>query len=101
MAVTKLDIVKLIVSETGKTQFEIKDIVQRFLDNVVETLADGKKLEFRKFGVFELVVAKEKKGRNPKKPQNEVIIPEHIKVRFRSSEELVKRVLQLDTNDFK
>ena len=101
MTVTKKDMVRRIAFETEIRQSEVKEVVQKFLVNMVETLSEGKKIEFRRFGTFELVVAKKTKGRNPKKPQNEVIIPEHVKVRFRPSQELKNKVLQLDTNDFK
>jgi nucleoid DNA-binding protein len=101
MAVTKKDITRSIASETGMKYADVQNVVQKFLDSVVETLAEGEKIEFRRFGIFELVVAKEKVGRNPKKPQDAVVIPEHVKVRFRTSESLAKKVLKLNVKDFK
>jgi nucleoid DNA-binding protein len=101
MTVTKKAMVKRIAAETEVKRADVKEVVQHFLDDMVEALSEGKKIEFRRFGIFELVVAKEKVGRNPKKPQNEVVIPEHVKVRFRTSESLTKKVSQLAPKDFK
>lgn len=92
---TKKDIVVRIAAETGLMQIRTQDVVQKFFDHMADALAGGEKLEFRGFGIFELRVAKSRKGRNPNKPADEVIIPEHVVVKFRAGRELKERVLQL------
>ncbi|MBR7137479.1 MAG: HU family DNA-binding protein, partial [Clostridia bacterium] len=47
-------------------------------------------IELRNFGVFEIKVRKSRKGRNPNKPKNEVVIPERAVVKFRAGKELKK-----------
>ena len=42
-------------------------------------------------------VRKSRKGRNPNKPQDEVIIPERAVVKFRAGKELKEQVEKLDT----
>lgn len=54
---------------------DVRQVIQSFLDSVTEHLSEGFRLKFRDFGVFEIVERKQKKGRNPKKPKQEIIIP--------------------------
>ena len=93
---TKNDIYKRAAVETGLMQVQTKDIVQKFFDYIADALADGDKLEFRDFGVFELRLAQARKGRNPQKPENEVIIPKHYVVKFRAGGKLKQHVRLID-----
>ncbi|HPN83826.1 MAG TPA: HU family DNA-binding protein [Victivallales bacterium] len=92
---TKRDFVVKIASETGLTQMQVADVVQRTLDYLSNEMSNGRGVELRNFGVFELKVRKERKGRNPNKPTNEVIIPERVVVKFRPGKELKSRVEQI------
>jgi len=49
---------------------------------MTEYLSDGDRLEFRDFGVFEVVKRKQKIGRNPKNAAVPIIIPERKAVKF-------------------
>ena len=51
---TKKELVDRIADLTGMRRTDVRDIVQLFLDGMVEELADGNRLEFRDFGVFEV-----------------------------------------------
>jgi nucleoid DNA-binding protein len=93
---TKRDLVVKIASETGLTQSEVAQVVQRTLDHMADELAAGKNIELRNFGVFEVKVRKSRKGRNPNKPKNEVVIPERVVVKFRSGKELKERVEKIN-----
>ena len=74
---TKRDIIVKIAEESKTlTQAEVGFVVQRTLDAIVEELAAGRNIELRNFGVFEIRVTKKRVGRNPAKPENEVVIPE-------------------------
>lgn len=92
---TKRDIVVKISSETGLTQSDVAVVVQRTLDYMGDELAAGKNIELRNFGVFEVKIRKSRKGRNPNKPKNEVVIPERVVVKFRAGKELKERVEKL------
>jgi nucleoid DNA-binding protein len=50
-------------------------VVQRTLDHILETVAAGTTVELRNFGVFEVKVRKARIGRNPKRPETDVLIP--------------------------
>ena len=80
---TKRDIVMKIADETGMRQSDVKEVVQRILDGIVEALASGKKVELRNFGVFTPVIRKARIGRNPNKPGTEIKIPEKVVADFK------------------
>ena len=93
---TKRDLVVKIASETGLIQSDVAAVVQKTLDYMANELAEGNNIELRNFGVFEVKVRKSRKGRNPNKPENEVVIPERVVVKFRAGKELKERVESLD-----
>lgn len=98
---TKRDLVVRISKETDIIQTAVAEIVQKALDYMADELAEGNTLEFRNFGVFEVKVRKSRKGRNPNKPEDEVIIPERAVAKFRAGKELKKRIEKLDTSKLK
>ena len=73
---TKREIVMKISSETGLTQVEVKRVVQRTFDLIIEALTSGDKVELRIFGVFQVKRRKKRLGRNPNKPEEVIPIPE-------------------------
>ena len=89
---TKRNMVERIAAETGIIQSDVASIVQRTLDRMADELAAGRDIELRNFGVFKLKRRKSRLGRNPNKPKNEVIIPEHMAVKFCAGKERKERV---------
>jgi len=92
---TKRDLVVKIAAEANLTQSDVAVVVQKTLDYMADELAAGRNIELRNFGVFEIKIRKSRKGRNPNKPENEVIIPERVVVKFRAGKELKERVEKL------
>lgn len=92
---TKRDLVVRIAGETGLIQSTVGEIVQKTLDYIADELAAGRNVELRNFGVFEIRHRKSSKGRNPKKPQVMIEIPERTVVKFRAGKELKDRVIRL------
>ena len=92
---TKRDFVVKIAQETGLTQNQVSAVVQKTLDYISDELAGARNIELRNFGIFEVKVRKSRKGRNPNKPENEVVIPERVVVKFRPGKELKDRVEQI------
>jgi integration host factor subunit beta len=80
--ITKREIAENVARKTTQTQLVAKAIIQKFLDEIVEELSKGNKLEFRDFGVFEVVVRKPRVGRNPRTGQR-VDVPEKRVVCFK------------------
>jgi len=92
---TKRDLVVRIASETGLIQADVAVIVQKTLDYIFDELAEGRTVELRNFGVFEVKERKGRTGRNPHKPEITVPIPDRMVVKFRAGKELKERVLAL------
>lgn len=69
-------------------QKHIRDAVQLTLDVIVEALSEGRNVELRKFGVFEVQARKARVGRNPNKPDKDVPIPARAVIKFKAGKEL-------------
>ena len=98
---TKITSAYQILKETGIIQSDVADIVQMTLDNIAQELIEGRDIELRNFGVFEIKIRKSRKGRNPRDTRNEVIIPERAVVKFRAGKELKEAVEKLNPADFR
>ena len=90
--VTKKDLVTLISQEKSIHPNEVRHIIQAFLDKVMAALAHGDRLEFREFGVFDVVRRKQKVGRNPKKASVDIVIPSRNAVKFTAGKKMRKMV---------
>ena len=88
---TKKDIVMKVSTETNLTQIDVKKIVQRTLDVVVESLERGETVELRNFGVFKVKSRRGRIGRNPR-TGDEVSVPEKRVVVFKPGLVLKQKV---------
>ena len=88
---TKKDIIVKISDDTGIKQVDVKKVVQRILDDVVESLARGETVELRNFGIFKVKSRKGRIGRNPRTGQT-VSIPEKKVVTFKAGLVMKDRV---------
>jgi len=79
---TKKDIVMKVSNDTNLTQIDVKKIVQRSLDVIIESLERGETVELRNFGVFRVKTRRGRVGRNPRTGQ-EVRVPEKRVVVFK------------------
>ena len=93
---TKRDIVLNIYEKTGLPQKEVREVVQFTLDAIAEALAEGRNVELRNFGVFEVQVRKSRIGRNPNKPEKDVIIPKRAVIKFKAGKELKAELKRLN-----
>ncbi len=91
---TKRDMVVCISEDVGITQQQVFAVIQKTLDHITNSLADGKNVELRNFGVFEVRLTKSRVGRNPNKPETDVIIPARATVKFKPGKIMRQRVLQ-------
>ena len=82
MTVTKKDIVMRVSNETNLTQQDVKKIVKKTLDIILESLERSDTVELRNFGVFKVKVRRGRIGRNPRTGQ-EVAVPEKKVVVFK------------------
>ena len=63
--ITKKKLIHNISQMKGLHPNDVRNVIQAFLDAMTDTLSNGDRLEFRDFGVFEIVERKQKIGRNP------------------------------------
>ena len=80
--ITKKELIDRIADNTDQRRVLIKKIVQMFLDEITEELAQGNRLEFRDFGVFETKLRKARRAQNPRKGEA-VWVPERRTVKFK------------------
>src|SRR6186713_1794929 len=92
---TKRDLVVRISNETGMVQQDVLNVIQKMLDYLTENLAEGKTVELRNFGVFEIKLRKARVGRNPNRPESDVPIPPRAVVKFKAGKEMKARVTEL------
>jgi nucleoid DNA-binding protein len=93
--VTKKEIVKKISDDIGLTQLKTKDIVQRTLDAIIQTLVTEGRIELRNFGVFEVKQRAPRKARNPR-TGDKVFVPSKNVVTFKPGKEMEELVRNMD-----
>ncbi len=80
--VTKKELIDRIADNTQAKRVVVKKIVQSFLDEIVEELANDNRLEFRDFGVFETKLRAARVAQNPKTLER-VRVPAKRSVKFK------------------
>jgi len=89
--VTKKELADRIADALNEKRVLVKDIIQRFLDEMVAELAKGHRLEFRDFGVFEVRTRKPRMAQNPRTLER-VLVPVKTTVKFKVGSLLKDRV---------
>lgn len=92
---TKKKLIQSISQEKNVHPNDVRQVIQSFLDKMIDSLADGERLEFRDFGVFEVVVRKQKIGRNPKNAAVPIVIPARSAVKFTPGKKMRKLIEKL------
>lgn len=80
--ITKKELIDRIAESANSRRVLVKKVVQQFLDEIVNELGRGNRLEFRDFGVFETKLRKARKAQNPKTLEP-VAVPEKRTVKFK------------------
>src|SRR5207253_5335455 len=80
--ITKKELIDRIADGTGHRRVQVKKVVQQFLDEIINELGQGNRLEFRDFGVFETKIRKARRAQNPKTLEP-VAVPEKRTVKFK------------------
>lgn len=93
---TKREIVQNIYESADYNHKDVTEIVQKTLDNINKALTSGMNVELRNFGVFEVQIRKSRVGRNPNKPETDVMIPRRAVVKFKAGKEMKAGLSKLD-----
>jgi nucleoid DNA-binding protein len=88
---TKKDIILKVSDDTNLKQTDVKRIVQRTFDYMIEALVRGEKIELRNFGVFKIKERKSRTGRNPRTGQVVPVPPRKVVV-FKPGLEMKQKV---------
>ncbi len=94
--ITKKNLINGISQEKGIHPNDVRSVIQAFLDKMTNCLSDGDRLEFRDFGVFEVVQRKQKIGRNPKNASVPIVIPARRAVKFTPGKKMKKQIEDAD-----
>ncbi|MCB1213412.1 MAG: HU family DNA-binding protein [Chlamydiia bacterium] len=94
--VSKNDLVCQIARKHKLTTVQVRTIVNSFIDEMTETLIEGNRIEFRDFGVFEVVRRGRKIGRNPKDTRVVIEIPSQLAVKFTPGKRLKEGLPTID-----
>ena len=79
---TKKELINRIAESTGTTQVLVKDVVHQFFDAIMAELAQGNRLEFREFGVFEVKPRRARRAQNPRTLEKVDVPPKRV-VKFK------------------
>ena len=92
--ITKKELVSRIADRTGQTKVVTKEVIQLFLDEIINELGRGNRLEFREFGVFEIKERAARKAQNPRTLEK-VYVPAKKVVKFKVGRLMKERVAQI------
>ena len=84
---TKRELATQLADKLGMTQKDVASVLETFLDEVCRSLADGRRLELRDFGVFETKTRASHVSRNPRTGE-QVAVPERKVVTFRPGKQM-------------
>lgn len=76
------------------TQLQVKEIVQKTFDAIVDTLVKDGRIELRNFGVFAVKERAARKARNPRTGEK-VFVDEKFVVTFKPGKEMEEKMLHL------
>lgn len=88
---TKKDIILKVSDEINLKQIDVKQVVQKTFDCIIETLIRGENIELRNFGVFKIKQRKGRTGRNPRTGQVVPVPPRKVVV-FKPGLEMKKKI---------
>jgi nucleoid DNA-binding protein len=89
--ITKKDLIDKIASTTKCKRVDVKLVLQAFLDELIDELGRGNRLEFRDFGVLETKERAPRVAQNPKTLQR-VQVPAKRTVKFKVGRLLKERL---------
>lgn len=88
---TKADIVSKIAKETGIDKASVLETVEKFMETVKDSMANGENVYLRGFGSFIIKTRSQKTARNISK-NTTIIIPEHKIPAFKPAKVFMEQV---------
>lgn len=78
--ITKKDLCEKVAKKTDNKNIKVKEDIQTFLDEIVDELRQGNRIELRDFGVFEIKRRAARKARNPRTGEEAFVPPKNVVV---------------------
>lgn len=91
--ITKKELIDRIAEKCQIKRVTVKRILQTFLDEIVDELGRGNRLEFRDFGVFESKMRAARIAQNPKTLER-VAVPSKRTVKFKVGRLMKARLIE-------
>ncbi|WP_301099469.1 integration host factor subunit beta [Otariodibacter sp.] len=89
---TKSELIERLVVKNPSLQIKsVEDSVKEILEQIIQTLEDGKRIEVRGFGSFSLHFRQSRIGRNPKTGESVKLDSKYVP-HFKAGKELKERV---------
>ncbi len=95
--ITKKELIERIADDESLKRVLVKQVIQAFLDLIVEELGNGNRIEFRDFGVFESKIRAPRQAQNPK-TMDKVEVPSRRTVKFKVGRVMKQRMFEAPTN---
>lgn len=89
--ITKKELVDRIAGRSKCKRNDVKEVIQAFLDEMIQELGSGNRLEFRDFGVFECKERASRVAQNPKTLER-VTVPAKRTVKFKAGRLMKERL---------
>ena len=83
---TKKDLVNLVYMQLGFSKNITENLIDDFLQTIIDNLSNEKKLKLSKFGTFSIRQKRPRLGRNPKTKEEKMISERNV-VLFKPSKE--------------
>jgi integration host factor subunit beta len=92
--VTKNVLVERIADKCRLPRNQVKQVIQDFLDEIINELERNNRLEFRDFGIFECLRRAERIAQNPRTLKR-VQVPSKRRVRFKAGRNLKAKLFNM------
>ena len=92
--ITKKELIDKIAQTHEICAHSAKVVVQAFLEEIINELTKGNRLEFRDFGVFEIRTREAREGQNPKTLEK-VHVPAKRSVKFKMGRLMKQKLLPM------
>ncbi len=92
--ITKKDLVCAVAEKCGCQQSAARQTVQSFLDQIIEELSTGNRIELREFGVFDTRTRDAHMARNPR-TKEAVSVPARASIKFKAGHAMKERIQML------
>ncbi len=92
--ITKKELIDRIAEKSACKRVLVKKIIQSFLDDIIDELGHGNRLEFRDFGVFECKHRAARIAQNPKTLER-VSVPSKRTVKFKIGRMMKQKLHQV------